>query len=146
MIMMNTKINLNFPKFKFQDDLRNVATQIVIPILAENIDNQVSLDETPFPALEVSTIKRKEKLGQSKTLIASGELQSSFISKDKGSNSVVVTINSQRKTIAGYLQLTGVGKKKKTFNFFGVSTRMEDSAMNYMNNSIKEKINARGSR
>jgi hypothetical protein len=139
MIAITTKFNMNFPKFQFQEDLRVVANRIIIPIIAENIDNQVSLNESPLPpnSLKYTAYKRKKGLSD-QILIATGKLRTSFFSKDKGKNSVIITLKNERKRIGGYLE--DMGK-----HFFGISTRMEESAMNYMNKRVKESIDdARG--
>lgn len=173
MIMVSTKFNMNFPKFNFQDDLKIVANKIIIPQLAENMDNQVGVDNRPYPELEPETIARKngqalsrvftksgnirstttKRIGKtglmgfsSKTLFETGKLFRSFISMTKGKSSVVVTLRNDRKDVGQALQIDGVGKKKKKFNFFGISTRMEESAMNYMRKRVKEAIGERGKR
>lgn len=172
--MINTTFEskINIPKFFLKDDLKIIADRIFIPILQENIHNQVSLTGGALPALEPATIAKKRgdivkrtftKKGNirsgalkkiaavglqgfsSKTLIESGKLVSSFFSKEKGKNTVVITINSARKEIARILQIEGVGKKRKTFNFFGISSRMEKGAIKYMKERIEQEIkNAKG--
>lgn len=173
MIMVSSKFNMNFPKFNFQEDLKVVARQIIIPQLAENMDNQVGVDNRPYPMLEPETIARKQgqavsrvftksgnirattskKIGStglmgfsSKTLFETGKLFRSFISMPKGKSSVIVTLKSDRKEVGKALAIDGIGKKKKIFNFFGISTRMEESAMNYMIKRVKEAIGERGTR
>lgn len=137
MIKVEVKNNIVFPKFNFQDDLRIVARDIVIPIMVENINNQVSLNETPLPPNNPKYTEQKRKKGLStKILIATGKLFRSFIYRDKGKSSVIVTLNNERKDIGSYLE--DMGK-----HFFGVSTRMEKSALNYMNNKIKDKLDGR---
>lgn len=141
MIMISTKFNMNFPKFNFQEDLRVVANAIIIPIIAENINNQVALNEGILKPNNPKYTAWKRAHGLSdKILIATGKLYRSLFSKDKGKNSVVVTLKNDRKEIGGYLQ-NNLGK-----NFFGISSRMEKNAMKYMEKKIKDELNARGTR
>lgn len=164
MIKVETKMNIKVPNFNFQDDLLVIADTIIIPQLQKNIHAGVQVDGTPFPALESATIKRKagtilertfDKKGNIRkqalkavgkgglrgfsvrTLIETGQLISSFFSKKAGKSSVVISLKPIRKEIGGYLQIEGVGKRKKKFQFFGISTFMEQDAVRY----LKEKIN-----
>lgn len=143
MIKASVKGNLNFPSFFFQEDLRFIANRIIIPTLQNNIERELAVNETPLPALEPKTVERKIKAGLSpKILTATGQLKVSFIAIDKGKNSVVVTLAPNRKAIGGYLQIAGIQTKlgKKYFNFFGISSRMESSAMKYMRDKIKKAV------
>lgn len=135
------KNNIKFPKIFLRDDLKFIADRIFIPSIQRNIYAQVTLDEKPLPELEPSTVAIKKRKGlRPEKLIAEGKLVRSFFSENKGQNAVIVTLNSDRKDIGGYLQLEGVGKKKKKFNFFGISSRMERDAINYLKKRIKEII------
>lgn len=128
------KNTIKFPKFTFQEDLRIIASRIFIPIMQENIENQVALDGGALkPNNPKYTLNKVRKGLSPKILIATGQLRSGFIYKDKGKNTVIVTLNSNRKTIGGYLQ--DMGK-----NFFGISTRMENSAIKYMKDKINEAL------
>ena len=173
MIMVSTKFNMNFPKFSFQEDLKEVAKTIIIPQLAQGMDEQLSVNGSPYPALEPATMAKKRGdilkrtftkkgnirsgvhktigsvglMGMSaKTLFETGKLYRSFIYSTKGKLSVVVKINSERNEVGKALQIDGVGKKHKRFNFFGISSRMEESAMNLMAKKVKEAIGERGTR
>ena len=77
-------------------------------------------------------------LGSYKTLIETGELLRSFLFKKRGKDTVIIYLNSKRADIGKYLQIDGVGKKKKHFNFFGINSDMEAKAIQYMKNKIKE--------
>jgi len=165
--MMKIETNLKFkaPNLNFQNDLLFIAERIVIPQLQKNIQNGIQVDATPFPALEPATIRRKAgavsdrlftkkgnirnsaiktvgagglKAFSVKTLIETGALLSSFFARKSGKSLVIVSISPARKEIGRFLQIEGVGSKNKKFNFFGVSTFMEQDAIRYM----KERISA----
>ena len=167
MIKVETKLTFKAPNLNFQDDLLFIAERIVIPQLQKGIHNGFSVDGAPFPALEPSTIKRKqgvvvnrtftkkgnirsgiaEVVGSSglrslsaRTLIETGALVASFFARKTGRNTVLVSMRPNRKEIGGFLQIDGVGKLKKKFNFFGVSTFMEQDALKYMRGRIKDAI------
>jgi hypothetical protein len=183
MYELRVKNTIKFPTLLIQGDLKVIADTIIIPVIQENINNGVALDERPFPELEPSTVEKKYKNlvgareniaktlardktvhiagygrtlvehGKSqeeirsftdgmsfKTLIDTGKLISSFVSRLSGKNKVIVTIQGDRKKVGEFLQIKGVGKKRKKFNFFGISTRMEQDAMNYMKRRINEAI------
>ena len=131
------KGSIRLPKVTLQDELMHVAERIIIPIMADNISKGKALDGQVLPALEPATIKRK---GHGRPLIETGKLRRSFIAKRKGKYAVLITLVKDRKDIGGYLQIDGVGKKKKKFNFFGVSTVMERLAMQYMEKQLKRRI------
>lgn len=167
MITAETKFKAKFPSFIFQKDLKYIADRIFIPIMQQNIHQQMTLDGGNFPPLEQSTAERKsgaivkrtftqkgnlragveKKISKtgltsfvSKTLIDTGKLVSSFFSAEKGTNQVIISLRGDRKEIGGYLQIEGVGKKKKKFNFFGISTRMQEEAIKYMQRKIKDLV------
>lgn len=76
-----------------------------------------------------------------KTLIDTGTLRKSFMVKKDFNlvqKAVEITINDDRKEIGGYLQIEGVGKKKKKFHFFGITDGMEKNAFDYMKKQIKK--------
>ncbi len=146
MLSASYKTTLNFPKINFQDDLRFIAEHIIIKGIQQNIEAGVSLNETPLPALETSTLIRKAKAGLStKTLVATGTLRVSFFKRDKGKNAVVISIIPVRNKIAGYLQIEGIKTKlgRKYFNFFGISTTMERAAVVYMREKLKTLLNGK---
>lgn len=146
MINFQIKNKIRFPSgFLFQKDLEHVASRIFIPVLKNNIDKEVDLQENAYPPLAESTIKIKRAKGLSKKILtATSLLRNSFFHKPVGDKKVVVSIRSERKNIGNILQNQGVGKSRRKFNFFGISTRMEVEAIKYMKNKIKETIrNAR---
>ena len=144
MINVSVKNNINFPKINFQSDLVKIANEVIIPSLAANIDQQQSITGGSLPSLEESTIKYKQKKNLSdKILIATGKLRRSFMQRKQGANKVVIYMNSDRAEIGKFLQVDGVGKKKKHFNFFGISKEMEVNSMKLMVNIIKDRINAK---
>lgn len=150
-------------KLDFTDELLQIAKTVVIPDMQGGINRSIGIDNEPFPALEPSTIAKKKGArkrndaerrqikkvtgvtvksgllgggGGTKPLIDTGKLRDSFIFQRTAPNRVTITINSQRDEIAGYLQVIGVGKRKKKFNFFGMSQRAELQAISFMRNSI----------
>lgn len=152
-------------KLDFTDELLQIAKTIVIPDMQGGINRSIGIDGEPFPALEPSTIAQKKGArkrnsserrqikkatdvtvksgllgggGGTKPLIDTGKLRDAFLFKRTGPNRVTISINSDRDEIAGYLQVTGVGKKKKKFNFFGMSERAELQAISFMRRSIGE--------
>lgn len=143
MIKASIKGNLEFPKFTFQEDLSHIADRIFITILQQNIENQVGIDGAPLPQVETSTQKRKDKLGQgNKTLIASRDLIEGFYSKTQGQSKVIISLLPNRKSIGGYLQISGIRTKlgEKFFKFFGINKQMENNAVAYMKKKIKDTI------
>lgn len=134
MITATVKNNLKFPKFHFQEDLRFIAEQQFIPRLKQYIEKQVGVDESPLlPNNPKYTMRKIAKGLNPKILMATGTLHESFYSYNRGKNMVVITLGSDRKKIGGYL--VDMGK-----NFFGISSRMEQDAMNYMERKIDENI------
>ena len=173
MIMVSTKFNMTLPKFNFQEDLRKVAQNIIIPNLAENMDRQITIQGKPYPALEPETIARKKgqalkraftksgklrevasktigKVGlgafSAKTLFQTGKLYRSFKFRNVGKAAVIVYLNNDRQDVGKALQVDGVGNKKKRFKFFGISKKMTTEAMNYMKKKVKEELARRGTR
>lgn len=74
------------------------------------------------------------------TLIETGKLIDSFQWANLEDNAILIYLDDDRAAIGGYLQVEGIGKKKKHFNFFGVNTEMEDNAIAYMKQRINEAI------
>lgn len=147
MIKANIKNTLSFPRIIHKDDLKFIANRIVIPIMQENIQNSVALDESALPELEPETLKAKARKRQPlKPLIAEGKLRSGFLVVDHGEYGVKVKIHPEREKIGKYLQIDGVQSKRgiKHFNFFGISTRMEQLSLAYIKKRIGEIVkNAR---
>lgn len=141
MINLSIKSNVKIPDINLLPELEFIAKRIVIPELAANIQAGVDVQQKPYPPLAPSTIKRK---GHARPLVETGKLHRSFVSFS-GQNHVVVTLNSERKQIGGYLQLDGIRTKmgKRFFNFFGVSSIMEIKALKYMEKRIRTLLNAK---
>lgn len=161
------KNTIKFPKLEFKKDLKFIADTIFIPEMIANIHRGEAIDGGAYPALDQKTIDRKKGLivkrtftkkgniragvekkiastglggFSAKTLIDTGKLVSSFFSKNFGKSAVIITLKDERKEIGQYLQIDGVGKKKKHFNFFGINLTMEDKAMAYMNKRVNEVV------
>ena len=138
MINMQIKNNLKFPKdILIQDDLVHIADDIFIPIMKNNIDQEVDLQEKHFRPNTAKYTERKRKTGLStKVLTATSRLRNSFYSIKQGKSTVVITLKSDRKEIGGYLQ------NDMGLNFFGISTRMEKAAMGYITDKINRVVDA----
>lgn len=140
MVNVEIKGNLKFPKeFVSQTDLLYIARSLFIPLLVQNIEDQMPITGGSYPPLEPSTIKSKIKTAirsPSMALINTGRLLRSFRANKIDKNSVQIDIASDRANIGYYLQEEGVGKKNKHFNFFGISQGMEAEAMDYLKQKI----------
>ena len=141
MMKVEIKNSINFPKeFAGINDLLTIARSLFIPNLIQHIEDQETITGGSFPRLEESTIRRKTKSAlrsPDMALIDTGRLLRSFQAKKQGKNAVILDIKRDRADIGYYLQVEGVGKKRKQFKFFGISEGMEADAMDY----IKKKIN-----
>lgn len=139
MIQAKVRSNIKMPKFNFQNDLRNIAQKIVIPLLADGIEKNKGITGKKFPANEPSTVRRK---GSNDPLIDTGTLRSSFQYKRRGKLSVVINLKSVRARIGKYLQVDGIrsNRGRKYFNFFGVTEGMQKNAMSYMRARIRKAI------
>lgn len=149
MINIDVKNNLKVPNLNFEEELSYIAQRIFIPIMQQNIEDQISIDGSPLPEIDPKTIKRKLKLGQSsKTLIATRDLIESFYSSGISSNRVVISLRYNRLDIGRYLQIDGIRTKngKKYFRFFGVNSQMTNNAMAFMRQKINERIQNAGSK
>ena len=147
MTTMTVKNSVKFPEFTFQEDLSYIAERIFIPVMQQNIEDQISIDGSSFPDLDPKTIARKQKNGQGdKTLIATRDLIKSFYSAVISPKTVIVALKFNRSAIGGYLQITGIRTKQgpKFFNFFGINTQMENNAVAYMKQRIKQAIQNAG--
>ncbi len=135
--MIQAKIinKINFPEINLQSTLEEIANEVIIPDIVRGIDAGMAINGGSLPENEPATIKHK---GHSRQLIDTGELRNSFFYKTQGKNKVVISIESGRKNIGGYLQNDGVGKKNKHYRFFGISKDAYNKAMTYTNNKIKE--------
>ncbi len=143
--MIQAKIinKINFPEITLQEDLENIAKNIIIPDIEMGIDNAMAINGGSLPENEPETIKRK---GHSRQLIDTGTLRSSFFYRTLGKNKVIISIKGDRKEIGSYLQNDGVGKKKKFYRFFGISRDAYDSSIGYISKKIKELTSGKGNR
>jgi hypothetical protein len=128
---------IDFPKITLQEDLEEIAENIIIHDIKTGIASRMAINGGSLPANDPKTSKRK---GHDKPLIDTGELKESFSFKRVGKSKVVVYIDSGRSKIAGYLQNDGVKTNfgVKHYRFFGISNNAFDRAMQYANNKIRE--------
>lgn len=144
MINVQIKNNIKFPSLMLQDDLKKIADKLLIPALKYNIDKEQDLTENRYPPLAQSTIKQKKRYGLSPMILqATGRLRNSFYSQSSGKSKVIIGLSSNRRSVGNILQNVGVRSKAlgtRFFNFFGISTRMEKLAMDYMRKRINEEI------
>lgn len=131
---------IKIPKLDFTGTLMEVAKKDVAARITKNIDKGIDLQENKYDALADSTIRQKG--GDTRPLIDTGTLRTSWQIIKQGKNKVLIRIKSGRRKIAHYLQIDGVRAKKgkRKFNFFGVSTRMEKDGVRRMENEIKKRI------
>ncbi len=137
--MIKCKITntIKMPQLSLHQQLKPIADKIVIPLLRDNIEANWDIYGKCHPALEASTIKKK---GHSHPLIDTGLLKDSFKSYQSRRDEVQVRVKSGRRKIAEYLQIKGVGRKKKKFEFFGVTQGMERDALRFMSKAIARMI------
>lgn len=149
MLTVKVKSNVKFPKLNLQSYLKEIADRIIIPDMVKGITSGRSIDGGNFPTNKKKTLERKAKLGQgSRSLIATGELQSDFYSEVAGKNKVVVSINNffGRKDAGKGLQYPEADAGHAPYRFFGISKDAEDSAVDFIRQTIDEEIeNANGS-
>jgi len=133
MIQVKVVNKINFPDITLQENLEYIAKNIIIPDIIRGIDDSMAITGMALPPLEPATIKRK---WSNKPLIETGKLRSSFYFKPLGKNKVLISIAGDRKEIGGYLQVDGVGKKKKHFNFFGISVYASETAIEFIKKQL----------
>ena len=144
MIKASIKGELNFPpSFTMQSDLTHIATKIFVPFMQEAIDAGRGVDGARHPPLEPSTIRMKR--GPQK-LIETGKLRVAFRTRKTGTDAVTIDLKANRAEIGEYLQIEGVGRKKKKFIFFGISTEMEKRAIDFMKSQVRKAIKRGGKR
>lgn len=143
MIKASIKGELNFPKLELANDLLHIANRIFIPFIQEAIDAGRGVDGERHPPLEPSTIRMKK--GPQK-LIETGKLRVAFRTRKVGVNAVTIDLRPDRDRIGEYLQIEGVGRRKKKFIFFGVSTEMERRAIDFINLQVRKAIKRGGRR
>ncbi len=134
--------NLKFPKIDLQNELVFVGDRIIVPGIAQRIEERMDIDGNTYAPLAPATIKRK---GSDTPLVETGTLRSAVTTiktEKRGKDTAVVTLKGDRKKIGQYLQFDGIKTKtgKRYFNFFGVSDQMEIKAVNYIEERIKELI------
>ena len=142
MINVEVKNNINIPiddiAINLDKQLYEIANNIVIRHLKDLIQTSTAVDGSSFPPLEPDTVKKK---GYNKQLIDTGLLLNSFMAYRPGKGKVVVRIKPGRRDVAEYLQIEGVGKKKKKFFFFGISDGMERDCIYEMKLLLRKLIN-----
>lgn len=133
------KKNFNIPThFDFSSELKTIARKVIIPSIQSGMKKNIDITGKKFPNLEESTKRMKfKKYAHARPLFADQELINAFVYKARGTNKVIVYIKTIRNKIAEYLQIEGVGKKKKKFKFFGITDGMEQDAMSIMNRKLK---------
>jgi len=143
-IEINNNIKDNYD-FDFSPELKEAAENIIIPLLEEGIATNTDINGGRFPSLEKSTILSK---GHSRPLIDTGVLSRSFVSVSRGKSERQVVIDDSRASggagnneIAFNLQIKGVGHKKKTFLFFGLTKGMVLDIYKLFENKLKEYLN-----
>lgn len=144
---ISVKKNLRLPKaLLVQEDLVTIADNIIIPIIRNNIDKEVDLQEKKYKALSPITLAIKKAKGLSPMILqATGTLRLSFRARKQGQNRVLVSIDPSRDKVAKALQVDGIKSKKyglRFFNFFGISTRMEKEAMKFMKEKLQKVLNS----
>lgn len=132
--MFRAKITarFDFPEVDFSPSLMVVAKKIVIPLIKEGILTNTDIYGKRFPKLAASTIRSK---GHDRPLQEESILIKSFKYKSDGKD-VVVYISGSRDEVARYLQIEGVGKSRKKFEFFGVTDGMEKEATAFIKKEI----------
>lgn len=156
-INFSSKMKIKLPNLDFTRTFEEIAERIIRPDMRLGINRGIGIDNQPFPPLEPSTIaaktgarKKARKSGGLKkaglasggtqTLVDTGLLRESIDQTTIGRNHVKIFIDGQRAQVGYYLQKTGVGKKRKTFNFFGISQRAELQAIAKMNLALKQAL------
>jgi hypothetical protein len=132
-----------FENIDFSDELRQIANDIFIPALKLYIDNEEDITGLRYPPLSPVTIaikKRKRSLSLG-PLVDTGKLRESFI-VESIEGGAKITINVLRNAVARILQVEGVRTRygPRFFRFFGVSVEMEEQAIQFMREKIKEYV------
>ena len=158
MIQVKTKMTINLPNLDFTDTFQEIAKNIICPDMRLGINRGIGVDGNAFPPLEPETVARKSGArkgarkkgltlakaglaggrGGSQTLVDKGVLRESFDYERVGRNHVRIFLGSEREKIGKYLQIDGVGRKKKRFLFFGISQRAEFQAIAKMRAKLGE--------
>lgn len=145
MIEVKTRMTVKLPDLDFTQTLEEISKDIICPDMRLGINRGIGVDGAQFPALEPATLARKSgarkavrKAGQklslaglaggrggTQSLVDKGILRESFEYERVRRNHVRIFVGSLRAEVAKYLQVDGVGKKRKKFLFFGISQRAE---------------------
>ena len=160
-VQVKTSVKIKLPKLDFTKVLQEVAEKIVIPDMRLGINRSVGIDQKPFQPLEASTLARKSGVrksakskgglgkvglaggrGGTQTLVDTGALRESFASHRIKTNHVRINIGPEREQVGYFLQVAGVGRKKKKFNFFGISQRAEFQAISKMKKALTDALKA----
>ena len=156
-IKFNSKMTIKLPNLDFTETFEEIAEKIIRPDMRFGINRGIGIDGAPFPALEPSTLAAKlgarssaRKSGGLKksglassgkqTLVDTGQLRDSFESEKVKRNHIRIRIGGNRQQVGYYLQVAGVGKAKKKFNFFGISQRAEFQAIAKMMQTLKKAL------
>jgi hypothetical protein len=121
-----------------QDTLLEIADRIIIQDIKEGINAQRAINGGMLPDNELETTERK---GGRPPLDDTGELKNSFSYRAVGKNKVIITIDSGRRKIAGYLQNDGIKTLLhgiKFYRFFGISKDAFARSIQYAENKVKE--------
>lgn len=154
-VKASVKFSFKTPKLDFTGTMSEIAEKIIIPDMRLGINRSIGIDNQPLPALEPSTIAAKSAArkdakktgglkvaglagarGGSQQLVDTGRLRDSFQHEVVKTNHVRISLAADRAEIGYYLQAVGVGKKKKKFNFFGISQRAEFQAVSKMKQAV----------
>ena len=159
-IETKSRLTIKLPDLDFTQTFKEIADKIIIPDIQLGINRSMGIDGKPFPALEPATVAGKTGArkkarkggglksagvsgarGGSQQLVDTGELKDrSMESVQIARNHIRILIGPGRNKIAYYLQITGVGKKRKKFNFFGISQRAEFQAISKMRATLAKAL------
>lgn len=157
-LAFKSKLTVKLPELDFTKTLEETAKQVIIPDMRLGINRGIGIDNRPFPKLEASTIARKAGIrkkvrkiaplkdvglagarGGTQTLVDTGELRDQAMEQTTVKrNHVKIFLDTGRDQIGRFLQIQGVGKKKKKFHFFGISQRAEFQAISKMNANLQK--------
>lgn len=158
MIQVKAKMTIKLPDLDFTNVFQDIAKNVICPDMRLGINRGIGVDGAQFPALEPSTLARKAGArknvrkgggslqkaglaggrGGTQTLVDKGVLRESFEFERVKKNHVRIFVGPLRSEIGKFLQVDGVGKKKKKFLFFGISQRAEFQAVAKMKAELKK--------
>lgn len=157
-IKASVRMTVKLPDLDFTRTFEEISRDVIIPDMRLGINRGIGIDGAQFPPLEQSTLDRKSgarkkarrgggslqkaglagSRGGSQTLVDKGVLRESFEYERVGVNHVRIFIGAIRAEVGKFLQIDGVGKKKKRFKFFGISQRSEFQAVAKMRARLAE--------